>query len=1125
MSIREKIGTLAERLESRFGREFGTCLNCGKPTRSHEVGARRACHDCYSSGQGIPMTDGGEERDVPIIETFPENVPEQFQNTDRWVCWANLEVSDGKYNKVPVAPWADGNAYPSKDYKQKIIGFDTAAKFSQLEAYSSALLAEYGVPDDMVPKLGLFYHLPPTDEGEDFLFIDLDDVRDPDTGALHPAAIEIIDAADSYAQVSTSGTGVHVFVRGRLPDEYQTIQTTLEDTDEFPDAEIEVYDNDRLVAMTGDHIEGTPETVNENPDLISTLADEYATEADKSNIDARGKDEYTEPATTKDEIREVDKTEYVQDVFDALYHVDPTNIRIQSTVTEERSNGYSLDPAFGEASESGTRLWLDDDGFVYRNGNIGLSPLQLVALEEGIVSTVGENPTGEDFWDAVDALRDRGAHIPELDRTSRFFSSAAILPDVPRGKGEQGISTDELRNRVCQTIQNAMIEERNVAVDAIMSGGKTYGTFKAADNLDHQITYFAPRLGMYDQAAEYAQEVGIPEDEIKVLPSMKRDCPTWDGQHGGEWEEKVKRQYYSGARPKVIHEMNDGIPCREEHDGECPYEAMWDFDPDDYQVIIGHYKHSHVTHVTMGRTVVFDEDPASAFTTTLEGGELQQSINTFLDMDVSPPVSDFDELLRIRRDDQRVKECGRWFNQMVQADEFDFGSPDSANVVRFDGENYHGYAPHAVYAILNTTPLEEGYPFERGFMPGGLSGSLFFSTSDEHGDYYVEFRESPELHYANAVLALDGTPLTDESRPDPHRVREWSQSLGIDLEHHRVLSDEERRNYIRDTLGHTYVQVSESAMPYSSGRYNNMTEDAALCAGVREFYGQGEAPIVTTSKTVADEYRDAGFEEQGLAKKIDHTGNLRGTNRYAEERLGIQLGSSHHGDHEIRRRAAWLRETVEVSGKGMDRDYGSDLANSILRQMRENQTAQNVMRLGRDGGGALIVLKTAAFPDWLPVAGKGGVTPWPDGMKEVLVAWNDLSPGSLKTVEVSEIAGHDAVSVSERQVRNALDSFVELGYVKKGDHPNDGRKNVYVDDGLGGVDPEEYAEVELPDLEWPAPAGGDEGDVPEVRLTNIYTSDFDSSEADLSEEQQSALPMGVGDVTGDMDRGDPPTEE
>lgn len=1047
------------------------------------------------------------------IETQPENVPETFQQRDRWLNWM---YSDNGAKRA-VAYWERDSLKPIKGYKQKTASFDEAEKYTRLEPHHVGRLKKAGWGN----SVGLFYLLPEVASDDGHLFLDWDDVRDPETGAIHPTVIEFIEKAGSYAQVSTSGTGVHIFLIGQLPDGYQTIQADLEPTDDFPNPELEAYDHDRLVAMTGDHIEGTPETVERNDDLIETLCDEYGNKKEVTGT------EYREPTITKQEIQNVEKTEWVQDVYDAIAHVDHTDITLRSELTEERSGkSVSYDPSWIAHSDSGTRLGADGDGFVYRDGDIQIDAAQVVALEEGIVSSVHDYPSGEDFWeDTLDELRKRGAHIPELDRTSRYFSSAAILPDVPRGKGKQGISTDELRNRVFHTLQNAMIEERNVAVDAIMSGGKTYGTFKAAANLDHQITYFAPRLDMYDQAAEYAQEVGIPEDEIKILPSMKRDCPTWDGQHGKEWEEKVKRQYYSGARPKVIHEMNDDIPCREEHDGECPYEAMWDFDPDDVQVIIGHYKHSHVTHVTMGRTVVFDEDPASAFTTRLEGGELQQSINTFLDMDVSPPVEDFDELLRIRRDDRRVKECERWFNQMVQADEFEFGSPDSANVVALDGENYHGYAPHAVYAILNTTPVEEGSDFERGYMPEGLSGSLFFSTSDEHGEYYVEFRESPKLHYANAVVALDGTPLIDESRSNPHKVREWSQSLGTDLEHVRILSDEERRNYIRDTLGHTYVQVSQNANPYSSGRYNSMTEDAALCAGVRDFYGQGDAPVVFTPKAVADEYRNAGFVEDGLATEIDHPGNLRGTDRYGEERLAIQLGSSHHGDHEIRRRAAWLRETVDVSGKGMDRDYGSDLANAILRQMRENQTAQNVMRVGRDGGGALIVLKTAAIPDYFPVAGTGGVTPWPDGMKEVLVAWNDLSPGPLKTVEVGEIADHDAVSVSERQVRNALDSFVELGYVKKGDHPNDGRKNVYVDDGLGSVDPEEYAEVELPDLEWPAPAGGDEGDVPEVRLTNIYTSDFDSSEADLSEAQQSALPMGVGDVTGDMDRGDPPTEE
>jgi len=44
---------------------------------------------------------------------------------------------------------------------------------------------------------------------------------------------------------------------------------------------------------------------------------------------------------------------------------------------------------------------------------IGLDALQVVALEEGIITTETDYPSGEDFWAAVEALRDRGAHISE----------------------------------------------------------------------------------------------------------------------------------------------------------------------------------------------------------------------------------------------------------------------------------------------------------------------------------------------------------------------------------------------------------------------------------------------------------------------------------------------------------------------------------------------------------------------------------------------------------------------------------------------------------------------------------------------------------------------------------------
>jgi hypothetical protein len=59
-----------------------------------------------------------------------------------------------------------------------------------------------------------------------------------------------------------------------------------------------------------------------------------------------------------------------------------------------------------------------DDGWIYRNGLIVLDALQIVALEEGIVTTAGEYPSGKDFWEAVEELRARGADIPEYEADS-----------------------------------------------------------------------------------------------------------------------------------------------------------------------------------------------------------------------------------------------------------------------------------------------------------------------------------------------------------------------------------------------------------------------------------------------------------------------------------------------------------------------------------------------------------------------------------------------------------------------------------------------------------------------------------------------------------------------------------
>jgi len=58
------------------------------------------------------------------------------------------------------------------------------------------------------------------DKSEGFVFVDLDDVRNKETGEIAPWASKVIADLDTYCEVSGSGTGFHLVARGCLPEDY-----------------------------------------------------------------------------------------------------------------------------------------------------------------------------------------------------------------------------------------------------------------------------------------------------------------------------------------------------------------------------------------------------------------------------------------------------------------------------------------------------------------------------------------------------------------------------------------------------------------------------------------------------------------------------------------------------------------------------------------------------------------------------------------------------------------------------------------------------------------------------------------------------------------------------------------
>lgn len=87
-----------------------------------------------------------------------------------------------------------------------------------------------------------------------FVFIDLDNCRDPHSGAITAWAREIIDALDSFTEVSPSGYGLHIFVEGELPsDGKRKHPPEWESTNPDPEkrAGIEMYSHRHYSTLSG----------------------------------------------------------------------------------------------------------------------------------------------------------------------------------------------------------------------------------------------------------------------------------------------------------------------------------------------------------------------------------------------------------------------------------------------------------------------------------------------------------------------------------------------------------------------------------------------------------------------------------------------------------------------------------------------------------------------------------------------------------------------------------------------------------------------------------------------------------------------------------------------------------
>jgi putative DNA primase/helicase len=135
------------------------------------------------------------------FKSLDGNIPVELASRPQWVVWKHeTRPGEDKPTKRPYNPKTQTPASHSNS--------DTWVTFRE----AHAVLAADGTPWD---GAGFVFAA-----DDPFVGVDLDKVRDPETGVLIPEAQEIVDAFEgSYIEPSPSETGVHIIAKGQIPFE------------------------------------------------------------------------------------------------------------------------------------------------------------------------------------------------------------------------------------------------------------------------------------------------------------------------------------------------------------------------------------------------------------------------------------------------------------------------------------------------------------------------------------------------------------------------------------------------------------------------------------------------------------------------------------------------------------------------------------------------------------------------------------------------------------------------------------------------------------------------------------------------------------------------------------------
>lgn len=181
------------------------------------------------------LWDGEDDYD-PADDYGPptfELCPDELRGLPNWVTWKyERPDANGKLSKMPYTP-----------------GTQCWAKTNTPSTWRTYAEAVWDYRQHRRAGLGFVF-----EKKIGYVFVDVDGCRDPVTGEIATWAEKIIRSLKSYTEISPSGTGVHIFIKAKKPQENCRFL--------MPDGgAVEVYDGSRYSTITGECSDDFPRAI------------------------------------------------------------------------------------------------------------------------------------------------------------------------------------------------------------------------------------------------------------------------------------------------------------------------------------------------------------------------------------------------------------------------------------------------------------------------------------------------------------------------------------------------------------------------------------------------------------------------------------------------------------------------------------------------------------------------------------------------------------------------------------------------------------------------------------------------------------------------------------------------